>query len=98
MNKWAVEMDHEQGFEPVPAMETRTLLFFPEIPGDMQLRDKWYMVKRKRFPVPSPHCTILPHRQKIAEARAKVLSVYLRPWTLDAEEATEQVPLLTDLN
>ena len=39
----------------------------------------------------------MPRNSLPAEENCRLLSVYMRPWTLDAELATESVPLLTDL-
>ena len=47
--------------------------------------------------VPCPENTPLPNRRVCKETRSKILSIYLRPWTLAKRLATEDVPFLTDL-
>ena len=47
--------------------------------------------------VPCPEQTPLPNRRMSKEARGKIYSVYLRPWTLAKPLATEFVPFLADL-
>ena len=49
--------------------------------------------------VPAPVCTSMPDGYTGSEKRAKLFSVYLRPWVLDARWATQgRVPHITDLN
>ena len=79
-------------YEPNPAAETRDVLFYPEIPGDFQLRDKWYMKKRRVPIVPAPQNTPMPDKQPDDEAKARIYSVYMRPWTLDHSIANQDVP------
>jgi len=79
---------------PNERMESETVLFFPIIPGDIQLRDKWYMRRRKRPMIPAPVHSPMPDRQKDANAKAKVFSVYMRPWTLDRNLATVEVSVI----
>ena len=40
----------------------------------------------------------MPDKHAVPENQAKVLSVYLRPWVMDPDIATEQVPHIRDLN
>ena len=47
--------------------------------------------------VPCPEKAPPPNRQISKEARAKLFSVYLRPWTLAPPMATADVPFLGDL-
>ena len=76
----------------------RTLLFYPNIPGCVQLRRRWYMARRERPMVPAPSNTPMPDKQENAEAKSRLYSVYLRPWTLDKAIATSEVPHITDLD
>ena len=39
----------------------------------------------------------MPRKSLPAEENCRLLSIYMRPWTLDAQFATKDVPLLTDL-
>ena len=47
--------------------------------------------------VPCPENTPLPNRRVCKETRSKILSIYLRPWTLARALAIDAVPFLTDL-
>ena len=78
--------------------ESTRLLFFPRIPGEMQLRSKWCMQKHIRPMVPAPSNTPLPDKAPDADGKGKLYSIYLRPWTLDRSAATDEVPYITDLD
>ena len=60
-------------------------------------RQTWILFKRSRPVVPCPELTPLPSRRDSKEKRAKIFSIYLRPWTMLKEFATEEVHLLGDL-
>ena len=78
---------------------SKDVLFYPETPGGVNLRNLWYMVRRKRPMVPSPAQTPMPDKYVDAEQKAKLYSVYLRPWVLDHCCATLAiVPHITMLN
>ena len=85
-------------YEPNVEKESNVILFFPDIPGDFQLRDKFFLQKRKAPIAPAALNAPLPHKQKTKEQRCKVLSLYFRPWTLDHAEATDDVVHITQLN
>ena len=80
------------------AAEKRELLFYPQIPGDVQLRTLWYMQHRRRPMTPAPCNTPMPDKQKDAEQKARCYSTYLRPWTLDPSIATSEVPYIANLD
>ena len=48
--------------------------------------------------VPCAENTPLPNRKQSKQQRAKLFSVYLRPWTLIATEATDAKPYIADLD
>jgi len=48
--------------------------------------------------VPCAENTPLPNRKQSKQQRAKLFSVYLRPWTLIAAEATDSKPYIADLD
>ena len=96
LSRWCDEDETE--YEPNPESEDCDLLFFPVIPGEVQLRDLWYMRKRKARMVPAPSNAPMPDKQNNKEAKARVLAVYLRPWTLDAAQATAEVPHIVNLD
>ena len=63
-----------------------------------RFRNSWVLVMRNRPVVPCPENTPLPSRKSTKDYRAKLCSVYLRPWTLIPEQATVEVPRLQDLH
>ena len=91
--------DDEPGeWGPNTDRECATRLFFPFIPGDVQLRNLWYMERRNRPMVPAPSNTPMPDKQPDGEGKAKLFSLYMRPWTLDPSIATEEVPHIANLD
>jgi hypothetical protein len=78
-------------YSPNTDMENKELLFFPQIPGEVQLRRLWYMKRRRRPMVPAPSNTPMPDKQKNADKKARLFSIYLRPWCLDPSCATDEV-------
>ena len=64
----------------------------------MQLSERiWIMLRRLQPLVPCPENTPLPNRRISKDARAKYLSIYMRPWTLSQKMATAEVLFLLDL-
>ena len=55
-------------------------------------RSSWILQRRLRPMVPCAENTPLPNRRISKDARAKLLSTYLKPWTLSKKMATVQVP------
>ena len=62
------------------------------------LRHSWILVERTYPMVPCAENTPLPNRKQSKQQRAKILSVYLRPWALIAAEATDEKPYIADLD
>ena len=56
------------------------------------LRHSWILIERSYPMVPCAENTPLPNRKQSKQQRAKLFSVYLRPWTLLASEATSSKP------
>ena len=48
--------------------------------------------------VPAPNNTPMPGKEATQEGKARLYSVYLRPWVLDHSIATDEVPHLINLN
>ena len=63
----------------------------------IRFRSLWCLQKRLIPKVPCPENTPLPNRRVSKETRAKIFSIYLRPWTLAKRLATDMVPFLSDL-
>ena len=70
---------------------------YPAVPGDVQLCDKFYMRRRAKPVVPAPSHTRLPYQETTQEDKARLYSVYMRPWVLNPRDATIEVPLLANL-
>ena len=62
------------------------------------LRHSWILIERSYPMVPCAENTPLPNRKQSKQQRAKLFSVYLRPWTLLASEATWSKPYIADLD
>ena len=62
------------------------------------LRHSWILVERSYPMVPCAENTPLPNRKQSKQQRAKLFSVYLRPWTLIASEANDAKPYIGDLD
>ena len=77
-----------------------SVLFYDTIPGEVQLKDRWYMRRRLRPMVPAPSSTPMPDKAKSIVEKARLFSLYLRPWVLDAALAYEHghVPRISDLD
>ena len=56
------------------------------------------MVLQARPFVPQPAGTPMPDKHHTSEERARLLSIYLRPWVLWRDDVSTHVPHLTELN
>ena len=71
---------------------------FPDIEPLSAFRKMWYLEKRARMRIPAPHRTQLPQAKSDSkETRARLYSVYLRPWTLLEQQKTAEVLYLGEL-
>ena len=61
------------------------------------LRHNWIIIRRRALLVPVLEGAPLPACNKSDEYNAKYLSLFFRPWTLIAEEATHSIPHLSRL-
>ena len=50
--------------------------FSPELSGDVQLRQRWLMQRRRRSIVPAPMNTPVSDKQSTPDAKARIFSVY----------------------
>ena len=87
-------------FEPgrhyiVVAEANRMLL--PELKQLGKLRHRWVWQRRPRPCVPVWNSSKLPRSSYSPEENARLMSVYMRPWTLDPQMITPFVPLLANL-
>ena len=73
-------------------------LTFPDISATKAIRHRWILVRNTRPVVPAPSHTPLLQKHMSETQRCRILSIYLRPWTLVAEQASLHVPHLLDLD
>ena len=74
-------------------------LLFPDRPELQQLRRAFFLARRFRSRIPAPHQTKLPKPGRDSKNEmGRILSIYLRPWTLLKGEASIHVPYLADLD
>ena len=104
LSRWCEE--DATAYEPNPAampVEPTVddlIIFSPEVPGDVQLHNRWYLRRRLRMMVPAPVGTPMPDKERCPEKKARLFSVYMRPWVLDRANACPHghVVHLADLN
>ena len=89
--------DDTAQYDVNPAAESDDVLFFPELPVGPQLRRHWYMRRRHRPMVPAPTSTPMPDKEVDQEGKARLFSLYMRPWVLDHRFASSRVPHLCNL-
>ena len=67
------------------------IVFFPELSGDVPLPQRWLMQRRRRPIVPAPMNTPVPDKQRTPDAKARLSSIYMRPWVLERRFATSGI-------
>ena len=72
-------------------------ILLPDLPVLETLRHRWYWKRRARPYVPVWNYAKVPRVTLSPEENARLLCVYMRPWTLNPADATEQTPLLSRL-
>ena len=77
------------------AGEDRLLL--PDLPHLNGLRHRWCWQLRDRPYVPVWNFAKMPRATLPSEENSRLLSLYMRPWTLNSDDVAEHNPLLTDL-
>ena len=88
----------EEAFDVNPKAESADVVFFPELPGTVQLRRRWYMRRRQGPMVPAPSNKPMPDKARNQEGKARLFALYLRPWVLDHRFAIAEVPHTTILD
>ena len=83
--------------DSLPAARRDTVLRLPEIPQCQAAQDH-YLERRREPCVPYPTVCPLPKPDMAREAQARLLNVYLRPWTLDLPNSTLHVPHIAALD
>ena len=72
-------------------------MMFPDVEILHFFRHQWVLKRRERPVCPCPEHTPLPRNGMAADQKARILSVYLRPWTLLQEFDNAAVPHLRNL-
>ena len=73
-------------------------IVFPDLSATKLVRHRFVLVRQTRPYVPQPIKTPLLRKNMDLDERGRILSVYLRPWTLVPDQATPHVPYLLDLD
>ena len=94
--KKGVEPKYEGGVH-FQAMEETERILFPDIPALHGLRHCWCWERRPRLHLPTWSFAKVPRASFSPEENARLLSVYMRPWTLNPLWKSEMLPLLSDL-
>ena len=103
MTIWSDEPRQEESgekarWEPNPDYSSKDVCFYPEdIPGSTDFRRTWYMHRNRRLMIPSPTGTVMPDKVKDEEKKAKLYSLYLRPWVLREKDQIKFVPHIVNL-
>ena len=78
------------------ALVAKNRILITELPALGGQRYTWCWTKRNRPYVPGWSGAKLPRANFAPEENARLLSVYMRPWTLDPQSASDSNPLLTN--
>ena len=77
-------------WKPVRYDETnanaKDVIMFPDTTLLKVFRFEWMLLRTERPYVPQPEGTPMPDREKTADGKAKLFSIYLRPWVLEKNE------------
>ena len=79
------------------AIESEHRILIPDYKGLSDLRHKWCWEKRSRPHVPLWTNAKMPRGNFTTEENARIISICMRPWTLNTFDVTDYNPLLTDL-
>ena len=86
---------HYKPGEHYTAVESEDRILLPNLPELHGLRHCWCWEKRKRPHLPTWSFAKVPRLQFSPEENARLLSVYMRAWTLRESESTQYNPLLS---
>ena len=90
---------HWKVIEPADNLRRKDYITYPSYGTAMDFfRHEWVMVLQARPFVPQPAGAPMPEKRHTNEERARLLSVYLRPWVLLGCDVSTHVPHLTELN
>ena len=90
---------HWKVIEPADNLPRNDYITYPSYGTAFNsFRHEWVMVLQARPFVPQPSGAPMPDKRHTVEERARILSVYLRPWVLSRCDISTHVPHLTELN
>ena len=89
---------NEEYISSLPPVTRERMLLFPNLPVLHRFRHEWMLRKRCRPVVPCPEASPLPHKSHSQNERARICSIYLRPWVLIPELSSAHVPSLRNLD
>ncbi|CAL1160877.1 unnamed protein product [Cladocopium goreaui] len=82
---------------PLPNSRAVNLVRLPQCNGCSRVQE-YYLERRTEPLIPYPTTCPLPKPDMSKDAQARLLNVYLRPWTLDPKSATPHVPHISALD
>ena len=82
---------------PLPNSRAANLVRLPQCNGCSRVQE-YYLERRTEPLIPYPTTCPLPKPDMSKDAQARLLNVYLRPWTLDLKSATPHVPHISALD
>ena len=77
------------------AMEEEDRILIPDVPALCSLRHRWCWERRRRPHIPTWSFAKVPRPSFSPEENARMLCVYMRPWTLNPRDSTKRNPLLS---
>ena len=88
-----IQPEYEAGVHYIAEPASHRILL-PDVFALHGLRHKWCWEKRKRPHLPKWSYSKVPSAKQSPEENARMLCVYMRPWTLDKNTQTKDNPLL----
>ena len=83
---------HWRVIEPADNLHRQDYITYPDITFLESFRHEWVMVFQARPFVPQPSGAPMPDKRHSVEERARLFSIYLRPWTLLRCNVLAQLP------
>ena len=83
--------------EHYTVIDTENRIVLPELPNLRNLQHSFMWIRRRRPCVPIWSYAKIPKTTLSPNENARLLNVYMRPWTLNPEDANDDNRLLSDL-
>ena len=88
--------DYEPGVH-YAAKDSKDRILLPDLATLQNLRHRWLWARRRRLEVPTWSYAKVPKSNQAPEENARLLCIYMRPWTLNTADVSEHVPLLSSM-